>query len=67
MKKFKTVIIIAILVAMCVLYYYYISANNKTKTTSTNSKTSEITKVIEKDLDKSYPSKIGRASCRERG
>lgn len=55
MKKYKTIIVVAILIAMCVLYYYYISANNKTKDSGSSSKLSEVQKVINKDLDDSYP------------
>ena len=55
MKKYKTLIIISVLVAMALIYYYYLSSNDKTEKKKTNTEDSQVAKLINKDLDKSYP------------
>lgn len=55
-NKFKLVVVITILAAMLILYYYSLSSERTTKKKSNDIKEKkEITKLIEKDLDNSYP------------
>ncbi len=55
MKKYKTIIIVTLLIAMCVVYYYYITTNKKAEKSKTTNNLSEVEKIINKDLDNSYP------------
>lgn len=52
MKKLRSAIIITICVGLCVGYYYYLSNRDLGK----NDAPTELEQVINKDLDKSYPS-----------
>lgn len=56
MKKYKTLIIIMVLIAMGTIYYYYLSENSKTKSNHKETTVSEVDKLINKDLDSNYPS-----------
>lgn len=55
MKKYKTLIIISVLIAMGVIYFYYLSSNNKTEKKKADTSASEIQELINKDLEKNYP------------
>lgn len=55
MKKYKTLIIISILIAMGLLYYYYLSSKDKTVDKKSDTEVEEVAKLISKDLDISYP------------
>lgn len=55
MKKYKTLIIISVLIAMGLLYYYYLSSKDKTVDKKSDTEVEEVTKLINKDLDNSYP------------
>lgn len=55
MKKYKTLIIISVLIAMGLLYYYYLSSNDKTVEKKSDAEVDEVSKLINKDLDNSYP------------
>ncbi len=55
MKKYKTLIIISILIAMGLLYYYYLSSKDKTVDKKSDTEVEEVAKLINKDLDISYP------------
>ena len=55
-NKFKLVVIVTILGAMLVLYYYSLSSDKVSKEKENRAKTTtEVTKLIDKDLDNSYP------------
>lgn len=55
MKKYKTLIIISVLIAMGLLYFYYLSSKDKTVDKKSDTEVEEVTKLINKDLDNSYP------------
>lgn len=55
MKKYKTLIIISVLIAMGLLYYYYLSSKDKIVDKKSDTEVEEVTKLINKDLDNSYP------------
>lgn len=55
MKKYKTLIIISVLIAMGLLYYYYLSSRDKTVDKKSDTEVEEVSKLINKDLDNSYP------------
>ena len=56
MKKYITLIIVLVLIALGIVYYYYISTtDNKIENKSPDSSASEVEKIINKNLDDSYP------------
>lgn len=55
MKKYKTLIIIMILVALGITYYYYQSVHSKKESKDKENTVSEIEKLMNKDFDKNYP------------
>lgn len=55
MKKYRTLIIVAILVSLVVLYSYYLSEQNKTVKNKKNNEDKEFSKVLNRDLEKNYP------------
>ena len=55
MKKYRTFIIIMVLIALGVLYYYYLSSNNRTTTGKKKNVKSETEELLEVDLERDYP------------
>lgn len=56
MKRLKVFIIIAILAVLAICYFYYLSSKNNEKDSGDKTRTDEIAKIINKDLEVSYPS-----------
>lgn len=55
-KKMRTVVVITILIALVIVYFYYITVNNKnTSQKKTVKEISEVEKIINKDLEETYP------------
>lgn len=55
-KKMRKVVVITILIGIVVVYFYYLTVNNKnTSKKSDVKKVDEVEKLINKDLDESYP------------
>ena len=55
MKKYKTFIIVLVLIALGVLYYYYLSANDKTVSGKKKNEKSELEQLLEVNLETNYP------------
>lgn len=56
MKKYRTLIIVSVLIALGVVYYYYISTrDNKIENQKSESGVSEVEKIINKNLSVAYP------------
>ncbi len=54
--EMKKAAIIIILIAACILYFYYLSLNTEKKSKSEQvEEVAEVEKLINKDLDESYP------------
>lgn len=55
-KEMKKIVIIAILIGACIVYFYYLSLNsNKPADNKKTEEVAEAEKLINKDLDESYP------------
>lgn len=55
-KKMRKVVVITILIGIVVVYFYYLTINSKsTSKKSDVKKVDEVEKLINKDLDESYP------------
>ena len=55
MKKYRTFIIIMILIAIGVAYYYYLASKDKTVEKGADTEISEVSKLVNKDLENSFP------------
>lgn len=54
-RKYRTLMVLLLLVSIGVLYYFNSEANNGTKNQKTDTEIPEISKLISKNLDESYP------------
>ncbi len=55
LKKYRTLIILLILVGIGILFYFYSTTKSSARKGNTNVDISEVSKLLSKDLDKSYP------------
>lgn len=55
LKKYRTLIILLILAGIGILFYFYSTTKSSAAKRNTNVEISEVTKLLSKDLDNSYP------------
>ncbi len=55
LKKYRTLIVLLLLVSVGILYYFYSAANKGTKNDKAVAEISEVTKLLSKNLESSYP------------
>lgn len=55
-KKMRNVVIITVLIGLAIVYFYYLTVNSKSTSAKNNvQEVDEVEKLINKDLDESYP------------